>query len=84
MGGAWDDKMDSMSKISVADLAALSLSERIQLVEDIWDSIATTQERPPLTNAQSTELDRRLDAHGKNPTAGSPWAEVKQQVVGRK
>jgi len=30
--------------ISVADLLELSVSERIQFAEDIWDSIATVSE----------------------------------------
>ncbi len=70
-----------MSKISVADVIDLSVPERIQLVEDIWDSIATTQSRPLLTDAQRAELDRRLEAHSKNPNAGSPWKEVKERIV---
>ena len=73
-----------MSRISLADVLSLSVSERIQLVEDIWDSIATAAPSPDMTAAQRAELDRRLEAHEKNREAGSPWAEVKQQVLGRK
>ncbi len=70
-----------MSKISVADVLDLSVSERIQLVGDIWDSIANTQARPPLTDAQRAELDRRLEALGKNPLNGSQWQEVKERIL---
>ena len=73
-----------MSRISLADVLSLSVSERIQLVEDIWDSIATTAPSPGMTEAQRAELDRRLKAHEKDRQAGSPWAEVKQQVLERK
>ena len=37
-----------------------------------------------MTEAQRAELDRRLKAHEKDRQAGSPWAEVKQQVLERK
>ena len=73
-----------MPRVSLADVLSLSVSERIQLVEDIWDSIATETTPPSLTDAQRAELDRRLKAHADDPAAGLPWAEVKQQILGRK
>jgi putative addiction module component (TIGR02574 family) len=72
-----------MSKISIADVAELSVAERIQLAEDIWDTIPEASEAPKLTEAQRAELDRRLEAHRKNPEAGSPWEEVKARILGR-
>jgi len=41
----------------------LPLEERIKLVEDLWDSIATDQQALRLTAEQRFELDRRLDAY---------------------
>ncbi len=70
-----------MGKISLSDVLELSISERIQLVEDIWDSIAKTPAPAPLTEAQRQELDRRLEAHRQNPNRGSAWAEVKRRVL---
>ena len=69
-----------MEKITISDLLELSMSERIQLVEDLWDSIANVPEAVSLTEAQKGELDRRLDAYHKNPDAGSPWELVKERI----
>jgi putative addiction module component (TIGR02574 family) len=69
-----------MEKITISDLLELSISERIQLVSDLWDSIATVPEAVSLTEAQKLELDRRLDAYHKNPDAGSPWESVKERI----
>ncbi len=69
-----------MKKISVSNILELSVSERIILVEDIWDSIASVPESIPLTDKQREELDLRLDAYHKNPQAGSPWKEVKERI----
>lgn len=69
-----------MEKITISDLLDLSISERIQLVADLWDSIATVPEAVSLTEAQKEELDRRLDAYHKNPDAGSPWESVKERI----
>ena len=41
-----------MKKISVSNILELSVSERIILVEDIWDSIASVPESIPLTDKQ--------------------------------
>ena len=73
-----------MSKLARADIMALSVSERIQLVEDIWDSIAEVPESVPLTDEEKAELDRRLDAYHQNPGEGSPWGTVRERIRSRK
>ena len=67
--------------ISVANLLELSVSERIQFAEDIWDSIATVSEAVHITEKQKEELDRRLEAYHRNPNLGSPWNEVKKRII---
>ena len=66
------------------DFSHLTVSERIQLVEDIWDSIAECPEALALTEAQREELDRRLDAHEREPDAGSPWPVVREETQSRR
>lgn len=73
-----------MSTLAKADVMALSVPERIQLVADIWDSIAEAPEAVPLTDAQKAELDRRLDAYHQDPEKGSPWTVVRERVRSRK
>ena len=70
-----------MKGISFSDILELDIPERIQLVEDIWDSIAVLPEVVPLTDVQRQELDRRLAAYHHDPTAGSPWESVKQRIL---
>jgi putative addiction module component (TIGR02574 family) len=65
---------------SISELLRLSVADRLQLVEDLWDSIASIPEATVLTDAQREELDRRLDDYHKNPDAGSPWEEVKARI----
>jgi len=61
------------------DISQLSVAERIQLAEDLWDSIFEQQEELPLTEAQQQELDRRLESYQKNPVSGSSWEDVKKR-----
>jgi putative addiction module component (TIGR02574 family) len=48
------------------------VSERIQLVEDIWDSIAQVPDAIELSEAQRLELDKRLDAYRRDLSQGRP------------
>jgi putative addiction module component (TIGR02574 family) len=58
----------------------LNVPERIQLVEDIWDTIAEVPEAVALTDEQKVDLDRRLDAYHQNPGEGSPWGMVWERI----
>ena len=58
----------------------LPLSERIELVEALWDSIIQDGYEPELTTAQAAELDRRLAAHEKNPDDVVAWETVKANL----
>jgi putative addiction module component (TIGR02574 family) len=62
------------------EISQLSISERIQLAEDLWDSILDRQDEVQLDPAQQQELDRRLDRHRQDPTVGSSWETVKQRL----
>ena len=69
-------------KISISDVLELSSAERILLVEEIWDSIASVPESVAVTPAQREELDRRLEAYREDPGAGDPWDVVKERLLG--
>ena len=70
-------------KISAADTLDLPISERIQLVTEIWESIAECPDEIELTEATRDLLRKRLKAHRTNPDAGSPWEEVKTRLLSR-
>ena len=67
-------------KISKEELRRLSVAERIQLVDEIWDSILSEDHEVPLTEAQRRELDRRLQEYAKDPAAGRPWEDVRKSL----
>jgi putative addiction module component (TIGR02574 family) len=50
-------------QVMITALRELPIEQRLQLVEDHWDSIATDQQALPLTEWRRVELDRRLDAY---------------------
>lgn len=61
----------------------LNVDEQIELVEAIWDGIVSRDAAPALTEAQKTELDRRLADHLANPNDVVSWDEVKAATLAR-
>ncbi len=57
-------------------LQQLPVEERIKVVEDLWDSIASEPAAVPLTADQRLELDRRLDAYEFDRNPGRLASEV--------
>jgi putative addiction module component (TIGR02574 family) len=72
-----------MRKISATDTLELSIPERIQLVEDIWDTIAAKADTIELSREEKKIIDQRLDAYHKNPDFGSPWTDVFKRIVSK-
>ena len=64
------------------DFSKLSVPERIQLAEDLWESIPESADIP-LTEAQRVELDRRLEDLEQHPDDGEPWEVVRARLYTR-
>lgn len=71
-----------MSTPNVDFVLKLPLAQRVQIVEEIWNSIADAAAQLPLQDWQAEELDRRVAEHQANPGEGVPWAEVRRKVMG--
>ena len=66
------------------DFLDLSVAERIQLAEDIWDSIAAeSPEDAALTPLQLQEIQVRLDAHDQDPSSAVSWDQVRTELFQR-
>jgi len=61
----------------------LSPSEKLQLVEDLWDDLASTPEAVPVHDWQKIELARRKANLQNNAATGLEWEEVKRRVRSR-
>lgn len=72
-----------MKKPTVTDILNLSIPERIQLVEDIWDTIAVEVDSVELTEEEKKIIDERLEVYHQNAGLGSPWDEVFKRIVNK-
>ena len=70
-------------KAEFTQVFELTLSEKLQLVEDLWDSIALVPEQIPMLDWQKEELARRKVAHLQNPDSGSSWEAAKERIRSR-
>lgn len=66
------------------ELFQLSAAERLELVEELWDSIADEDPALELTSEQREDLDRRLAEADADPAGGSSWEEVRERIRHRK
>lgn len=65
------------ASIKLLGIERLALEDRLDLVEQIRDSIATDSASLPLTDAQRIELERRLAGHEENPDDVVSWDEIR-------
>ncbi|OBQ14656.1 MAG: hypothetical protein AN482_00880 [Anabaena sp. LE011-02] len=65
------------------EIKALSIADRIRIVQDILESIAAEQAYPDLTTAQKRELDRRITDYEANPDDVMTWQEIKASIKGQ-
>jgi putative addiction module component (TIGR02574 family) len=68
----------------VAELLKLSPAERIQLAEDLWDSVAAQPELlPALSDDQRNEIERRIAEHERDPGSALTWDDVRERLWSR-
>ncbi len=58
----------------------LSVDERLQLVEEIWDDLAETVESRDIPQSHKDLLDRRITVHEADPHAGFSWEEIQAEI----
>ncbi|MCP5002718.1 MAG: addiction module protein [Planctomycetes bacterium] len=73
-----------MKQLTATDTLELSIPERIQLVEDIWDTIAANANSVELTDNEKEIIDERLESYHQNPNLGSPWEKVFERILDKK
>lgn len=76
-----DGRLPSMTSNALRkELLKLSTAEKIELVEELWDSIPEEDEALALTVEQREDLDRRLAEADADPDGGVPWEEARERI----
>jgi len=71
--------LESMTPKALLDqVLKLPPAERLQLIEDVWDSLAATPDSVPVPEWHKAELDRLLDHPSPEPSV--TWEEVQAKL----
>ncbi len=70
-----------MRTITADEIEEMPIQQKIQLVEDVWDSIAKIPENVGIPQWHKQELETRLQAYHQNPKEGSSWDDVKKRII---
>lgn len=68
---------------TIAGIKSLSVDERLEIIDAIWESIAAEPESLELTEAQAAELDRRMAIYQADPTRVVSWDELEARIQKR-
>jgi putative addiction module component (TIGR02574 family) len=68
----------------ISEISQMSIPEKILLLEDLWDSIASNESEVPLPEGHAAELDRRFMLHIDSTEDFLSLKELKQRVERRK
>ncbi|MEZ4709814.1 MAG: addiction module protein [Caldilineaceae bacterium] len=71
-----------MSQSFLTNILRLSIAERLQLIEDIWESIVGTLENLAVTDVQKHELEHRLALYQQEPNLNISWTSARKRIVG--
>src|SRR6266550_5893490 len=84
MSGCFDIIATMQSELT-EQAKKLSISDRINLVEEIWDTIAEENQAFELSDSQKRELDRRLETARSSADQGAAfgrtWEEIKAEFM---
>jgi putative addiction module component (TIGR02574 family) len=73
--------MSNPVQIPSPGFEGLSIEEKIEYVQSLWDHIAADVDTVPLADWQKQLLDDRLRDLERNPEAGIPWSQVRANVL---
>ena len=65
---------------AITELKTLPIADRLQLVEDLWDSIASDQAALPDHPQAVEEVRRRRERFDGDPSSGLTWDQLKKNV----
>ena len=73
-----------MRASDIPQITKLTTPEKILLVEDLWDSIASDESVVPVPQSHMEELDRRVKQFQSAPGSLLSLDELRARVEGRK
>jgi putative addiction module component (TIGR02574 family) len=68
---------------TLPEVGRLTPDQKLLLVSELWDDLASHPANVPITEEQIEELDRRMDEYRRDPSRTTTWEAVQQRILGR-
>jgi putative addiction module component (TIGR02574 family) len=62
------------------EIQELSVADRLQLLEEVWETLANHEAALPMTEGHKQEIDRRLEEWHKTGENGATWQQVRKRI----
>jgi len=59
----------------------LSPSEKIRVLQELWDEVAEEVASEPLSESQKLLLDERIQQHVEDPSDVEPWDRTRDDIL---
>ena len=63
-----------------SEISKLDVTEKLLLVEEVWNEIASSNEALPLPEWQKKELDKRLNEYDQGEVEVVEWLQVHEDL----
>ena len=67
----------------INDSLELSIAERIQIVEGIWNTIADSKSNINFTSSEINSFEEELTNYRQNPSTGVSWENLKASLLSK-
>lgn len=68
---------------TIPELKRLTAAEKLLLVGELWDELASHPAEVPVSQETIAELDRRMADYRENPDKVTSWEAIRKRVLGR-
>jgi putative addiction module component (TIGR02574 family) len=70
-------------KLTPEDIASMTVAERLELAELIWESMSDRPDQIPLPDWHKSIIEDRLAAYEKDPSAVMTWEQIESGIRSR-
>ncbi len=72
-----------MGEIKIADIKAMTVEQRLDLIERVWDTLVEIPDEIPVPDWHKDVLEIRLQDFQQNPEDGASWDEIERRITRR-
>ncbi|MCC6144720.1 MAG: addiction module protein [Candidatus Hydrogenedentes bacterium] len=65
------------------NIDAMTVDDRLSLMEALWDSLSATPSALELAPEQQAELDRRVEEMDRDGVTGRDWEEIRDRLLNK-